>query len=238
MQNERGLSKTNNLLFLLKETEQVYQSRVKNDHSVCCLPLPGHKRDGFPQRELKRVRVLSLSHTLHVQDPLLKRERAAWSPEWELTRYEMMKLRLMLSKYQNAQVKQYVMLTRQNINKISNKINWILRFFCYCALNHHTVYHRCQHYAFPSQSESISALSQSFVLKYKACTESEDSTGGDVWTTKRVHVATGCREHGLHLSAHAFKVSLYIKTKCSKIRGFPREWVGAKWLDSSRMRLT
>lgn len=29
----------------------------------------------------------------------------------------------MLSKYQNAQVKQYVMLTRQNINKISNKIN-------------------------------------------------------------------------------------------------------------------
>lgn len=29
----------------------------------------------------------------------------------------------MLSKYQNAQVKQNVMLTMQNINKISNKIN-------------------------------------------------------------------------------------------------------------------
>lgn len=34
----------------------------------------------------------------------------------------------MLSKYQNAHVKQYAMLTMQNINKISNKINWILRF--------------------------------------------------------------------------------------------------------------
>lgn len=70
----------------------------------------------------------SLSYTLHELYPLLKCDCAAWSHEWALTLYKMIKLRVMLSKYQNAQVKQYAMLTMQNINKISNKINWILRF--------------------------------------------------------------------------------------------------------------
>lgn len=80
----------------------------------------------FSTARAQRVRLLS--YTLREQDSLLKCDCAAWSHEWTLTLYKIIKLRVMLSKYQNAQVKQYVMLTRQNINKISNKINWILRF--------------------------------------------------------------------------------------------------------------
>lgn len=60
----------------------------------------------------------------------------------------------MLSKYQKAQAKRCVMLTMQNINKISNKNQLNPKILYYCALNHHTVYHQCQHYAFPAQSES------------------------------------------------------------------------------------
>lgn len=82
----------------------------------------------FHSKSAARQTAPSLSYTLHEQVRMLKCDCAAWSHEWALTLYKMIKLRVMLSKYQNAQVKQYVMLTMQNINKISNKINWILRF--------------------------------------------------------------------------------------------------------------
>lgn len=70
MLNERGLSKTNNPLFSLKATEQVYQRRVKNDHYVCCLSLLGHERDGFPLQERSEF-AHSLSFTLVEQEPPL-----------------------------------------------------------------------------------------------------------------------------------------------------------------------
>ena len=98
VRNERGLSKTNNLLFLLKETEQVYQRRVKNDHPACCLSLPGHERDGFPWRGSSRLYFTWAG-------PNRRCNVTAWSREWALTPYKMIKLRVMLGEYQNAQVR-------------------------------------------------------------------------------------------------------------------------------------
>lgn len=175
MRNERGLSKTNNLLFLLKETEQVYQRRVKNDHYVCRLSLLGHERDGFLQKDC--------SYTLHGQDPLLKCDCAAWIHEWALTPYKLIKLRVMLSKYQNAQVKQYVLLTMQNINKISNKINWTLRF---CVTVHCIIIQYCispvSALCIPlSVRIHIHSETILVVLEYKKCKESELTKGSDIF---------------------------------------------------------
>lgn len=76
---------------------------------------------------MRGMALCSKSTAIHMQDTLLKCDCAAWSNKWILTLYKMITARIMLSEYQNAQIKQYLMLTMQNINKISNKINWIQR---------------------------------------------------------------------------------------------------------------
>lgn len=89
--NERGLSKTNNPLFSLKATEQVYQRRVKNDHYVCCLSLLGHERDGFPLQ--KRSEWVCSQSQLYSSraGAAVELWLAARSLEWELTLYKMIK---------------------------------------------------------------------------------------------------------------------------------------------------
>lgn len=128
----------------------------------------------------------NLSFTLHEWDPL----SGLCCHEWALTLKKIIKLTVVLNKYQNAQVKRYVMLTMQNINKISNKINWILRF---CVTVHWIIQYITSVsiiHIFLSQSEPTSIQSPRSL------------------TTKLAHVAaTGCKELGVYLSGtgHEYK---------------------------------